>query len=278
MRDELRGPERLVAEIAARQHGVISTGQLRSAGLTRAAISRRVGGGRLHRLYRGVYAVGHTGLSARGRWKAAPLALGPRAVLSHRSAAELWELLPESGGLPEVTVRGAADPGRRRGVRVHRSVTLGRSAVAARDGIPVTRPARTLADLERTVPAHTLRRARRQAEYLGLPLDDEAGDGTRSDLERDFLALCRRSEIPEPEVNVPVGPFTVDFLWRARALVVEVDGYRAHRGRQAFTDDRVREAWLARRGLYVQRFSDWQIDNEPDEVVETVWALLRRQP
>jgi hypothetical protein len=266
----------MVAEIAARQHGVISLEQLLTAGLSRAAVSRRVRAGRLHRVYRGVYAVGHTALSARGRWKAATLAFGPRAVLSHRSAAELWEILAESGADPQITLPGPADPGRRRGIRAHRSATLNASVITSRDGIPVTRPARTLADLKRTASAPTVRRARRQAEYLGLPLGDEPGDGTRSDLESDFLALCQRSGIPQPEVNVPVGPFTVDFMWRDRALVIEVDGYRSHRGRQAFTDDRVREARLVQRGIYVQRFSDWQIDNEPEDVVQTVWTLLRR--
>ncbi len=186
-------------------------------------------------------------------------------------------MLPESERVPEVTVPGAADPGRRRGIRVHRSVRLDSSATTIRDNIPVTRPARTLSDLERTAQSHVVRRARRQAEYLGLPLDEVATDGSRSDLESAFLALCRRNRIPEPEVNVPVGPYTVDFLWRDRGLVVEVDGYGAHRGRQAFTDDRVRDAWLARHGLDVQRFSDWQIENQAREVVATVWSRLGRR-
>jgi hypothetical protein len=96
MRNIVRGPDAVVAEIAARQHGVIHIVQLLAAGLSRAGVSRRVAAGRLHPIHHGVYAVGHTGLSNRGRWKAATLALGSQAVLSHRSAAELWGCCPRA--------------------------------------------------------------------------------------------------------------------------------------------------------------------------------------
>jgi very-short-patch-repair endonuclease len=69
----------------------------------------------------------------------------------------------------------------------------------------------------------------RQAEFLRLPIGERlAPDHTRSELERRFLALCRRHRLPKPEVNVRVGPFLSDFLWRARHLVVELDGFGAH--------------------------------------------------
>jgi very-short-patch-repair endonuclease len=268
-------PDLIIARIAARQHGVVTVEQLLAAGMTPDAIAWGVAVGRLHRIHRGVYAVGHAGLTARGRWKAATLALGVGAVLSHRSAAELWAMLPERGGAPHVTVPGNAGRRNRRAIRVHRSVSLAPALTTSRDGIAVTRPTRTLADLRRVAGPTEVRRARRQAEFLGLPLDEDHGsDRTRSDLERDFLALCRRAKIPDPEVNVRVGPYTVDFLWRDERLAVETDGYGAHRGWQAFTDDRVRDAHLARLGIYVQRFSDWQLENEPAEVVATVSARL----
>jgi Protein of unknown function (DUF559) len=112
--------------------------------------------------------------------------------------------------------------------------------VTLRSGIPVTTPARTIADLHRVVSKRDkaglispreLRRAVRQAEVLGLPLGDEvASDRTRSDLERDFLRLCSRHDLPTPEVNVRIGSYLVDFLWRKQRLVVETDGYSSHRG------------------------------------------------
>jgi hypothetical protein len=122
-------------------------------------------------------------------------------------------MLPERRGYPHVTVRGDGGRQRRSWITVHRSRSLTPTKTTARDGIPVTTPVRTLADLRRTVTPSELRRARRQAEFLKLPLEEgHRTDRTRSDLERDFLALCRREGIPDPEVNVQIGRYTVDFL------------------------------------------------------------------
>src|SRR5688500_8790012 len=79
-----------VADLAARQHGVVSSVQLAGAGLGLGAIEHATRSGRLHRLHVGVYAVGHRPSSREARWMAAVLACGPGAVLSHRSAATLW--------------------------------------------------------------------------------------------------------------------------------------------------------------------------------------------
>jgi very-short-patch-repair endonuclease len=277
MRNKLGGADATVAEIAARQHGVIEISQLLACGLTKQGIGRRVRAGRLHRVHRGVYAVGHAGLSSHGRWKAATLALGPNAVLSHRSAADLWGMLREKGGLPQVTVPGTSDRPRRDGVIAHRSVSLTNDVWTLRDNIPVTTPSRTLSDLARVMEPRLVRAARRQAEFDRLPLSPaHHSDRTRSDLERAFLALCRRHRLRPPEVNVRIGPHTVDFLWRPRRLIVETDGYGAHSGRQAFTDDRVRDAKLAVAGYRVHRFADWQLEHEPRAVAQTLRVLLDR--
>lgn len=173
-----------IAEIAAKQHGVISSQQLRSSGLSRDTISRRNGAGRLHRVHRGVYAVGN-----------APR----RARAAH--------------GRPP-----------------SRSRTLTARETTRRMGIPVTTPARTLADLRQVVSQRELRRAIRQADALGLPLaPDAAHDGTRSDLERRFLGLCRRNRLPLPEVNAIVAGLEVDFRgasdawsWKPTATAITV--------------------------------------------------------
>jgi very-short-patch-repair endonuclease len=202
------------------------------------------------------------------------LACGPRAALSHRSAAELWQLLVPGDGPIDVTVPTTAGRRRRAGLRIHRTAHLPEDAVTSRDRIAVTTPARTLGDLRRVAPPSIARRATRQAEYLGLELGEIETDGTRSDLERAFLALCRRGRVPLPEVNVTVGRYTVDFLWRRQGLVVETDGYAAHRGRQAFEDDRARELYLHARGYRVCRFADSQVEHRGAEVLAVVRAEL----
>jgi very-short-patch-repair endonuclease len=139
--------------------------------------------------------------------------------------------------------------------------------VVWRRRIPVTTPAQTLGDLRGTVPEWQRRRATRQAEISGLRLGPEmATDRTRSDLERDFLRLCQRYGLSAPEVNVRVGRWTVDFLWRRQRVAVETDFYDYHRGRVAFQDDHARDLDLRRRGFKVHRFSEEQVNDRPAEV------------
>jgi hypothetical protein len=196
-------PDVLLARLAANQHGVVSLDQLRALGISSDAISRRVHAGRLHRIYRGVYAVGHPRLTHEGRWMAAVLACGSGAVLSHRSAAALWKLLPSQPGMSHVTVPSHAGRKRRKGIHLHRSTSLHPAQTTLRMGIPVTTPARTLADLRRCATEDELREARRRAELRGYHIGDAARtapDMTRGELERQFVRLCHRHGFPRPEV------------------------------------------------------------------------------
>jgi very-short-patch-repair endonuclease len=275
MREKVASRDGRVAEIAAQQHGVISQAQLIGAGLSTSTISRSVESGRLHRIHRGVYAVGHPGLSLYGRWLAAALAYGDRAAVSHRSAAELWGLLQPIDSPIDISVPGDGGRARRSGLRLHRRTALPPAAMTRRYGIPVTKPAQTIVDLRGAVPPRELRRAIRQANVLGLPIGSEASrDRTRSELEREFLHLCRKYGLPAPEVNVRIGPHLVDFFWRERRLVVETDGFRYHRGRQAFEDDRSRDLDLRSLGCDVLHFSYRQVSREPKRVVATVHDAL----
>jgi hypothetical protein len=268
-------PDAQVAAIAARQHGVVSIGQLREAGLSDDAVAGRVWAGWLHRIHRGVYAVGHPGLTFHRRGMAAVLAIGD-AYLSHRSAAGLWQLLPAEGGPIEVTLPSRNGRRGRRGIRVHRPVSLPAAACSRRDGIPVTTPARTIADLHGHVAPRIWRRAVRQAEILGLELEPTIEpDRTRSELERRFLHLCQRYGLPMPEVNVPVGHRVADFLWRERRLIVETDGYRFHRGREAFEDDRARDLELRALGFEVIRVSHRQVVAEAQQVAAVLRTALK---
>jgi very-short-patch-repair endonuclease len=262
-----RDPDWTIAKLAARQHGVVSVRQLRAAGLGKHQVHHRARTGRLHPVHRGVYAVGHAARGRESLWMAAVLACGDGAVLSHVGAAALWGLLRPVDGPVDVSVSTHAGLRARAGIRLHRCRALPTAACTKRRGIPVTTPARTIADLKATLPPRLVRRAVRQAEIAGYRLGpDLKSDRTRSDLERDFLRLCRRHGIPAPEVNVKVGRWTVDFLWRQGRVAAETDFYGYHRGRMAFRDDRARDLELRRHGLTVHRFSEEQVDERPSEV------------
>jgi very-short-patch-repair endonuclease len=155
--------------------------------------------------------------------------------------------------------------------------------VTLRDRIPVTTPIRTVADLRDAnrhrrpgaIPAWEIRKAVRQANIIGLPIERrDAADRTRSDLEGAFLRLCRRYRLPPPEVNVRIGPYLVDFLWRERQFVVETDSYLYHRGEMAFQDDHARDLDLMGRGFEVLRISELQLDEEPARVADVLAGRL----
>jgi very-short-patch-repair endonuclease len=145
-----------------------------------------------------------------------------------------------------------------------------------RERIPVTTVARTLLDLPSTLPPRLVRRAIRQAEFLGLGLGAIRTDRTRSELERYFLRLCRRYGLPLPEVNVEIGGMTVDFLWRDARLIVETDSYATHGGTVAFEDDHDRDLRLRRLGYAVHRFTERQLETESAAVAGDVVRALRR--
>jgi hypothetical protein len=269
-------------EIASRQHGVASLGQLESAGLSRYAVAKRAKSGRLHQVHRGVYAVGHRGLSLHGRFMAAVLACGEGAVLSHSSAAVLWKLLRPLDGPVHVSIPATSGRKKRPGIHLHRTPALAqpspsptyqgggrgrRLLTTRRDNIPVTTVARTIEDLHRIAfPPRLVRRAIRQAELAGHHLDGVESDGTRSDLETAFLDLYRHYGLPSPEVNVKLGRWEVDFLWREQLLVVETDTWTYHRGSIAFEDDHARDLDLRQQGFTVLRFTDKQLENEPERI------------
>jgi hypothetical protein len=195
---------------------------------------------------------------------AAVLALGPDGVLSHMGAAALRGLLrPESGPI-DVSLPSHSGRRRRGGIRIHRCASLRADQVTERFRIPVTTPARTIEDLRAVVPPYLVRRATRQAELARYPLGPGARTaGTRSDLELDFLAFCAKHGIPRPQVNVRIGRWRVDFLWRAERLAVETDFYDYHRGSVSFEDDHQRDLDLRRAGYAVRRYTGAQIRDHP---------------
>lgn len=269
-----------IAELAGRQYGVVSRAQLQGLGVGRGAIEKRSANGRLHRVYPGVFAVGHTALTREGRWLAAVLACGDGALLSHRSAGALWELVRYEGRRIDVNV----PPGNR-----HRSkgaIIVHRAArePATHQNIPTTTPTQTLTDLSYTLPQRAVERALEQAEKLQLLDVSKAGPRlkhlieqhdfapTRSELETAFLRLCRRHGLPRPHVNAQVEGEEVDFSWPEQRMLVETDSRLHHGTRAAFERDRAKDARLTSLGWRVVRFTYRQAIRDP----QTVATVLSR--
>src|SRR3954453_4299403 len=135
-----------LARLADQQHGVVSLSQLQLLGLSASAVQKRTANGHLHRVHRGVYAVGYRRLTERGRWMAAVLTFGPGAVLSHRDAAALLGLRQDRRPRIDVTVPRVGVR-RRPGIDAHVSATVRPADVTVQEGIPCTSVARTLLDL-----------------------------------------------------------------------------------------------------------------------------------
>jgi hypothetical protein len=199
---------------------------------------------------------------------AAVLACGPTALLSHRDAAMLWNIRRESRRQIDITVPGRG--GRRRdGITIHCGRPLCEEDVGVIDRIRVTSLARTLLDLAEVVSFRQLERAWEEADRLRL-LDMSAVEATlernagrrgakplgalvrdwreappvRSELERDFLDLCREEGLPPPVVNSVIAGFEVDIAWPEQKLIVELDGRGYHEHAKAFETDRVRDGVL----------------------------------
>jgi very-short-patch-repair endonuclease len=212
------------------------------------------------------------------------LACGEGAVLSHASAAELWGMRnarrrTQAGEAPSVHVSVPSTAGKRSrpGITLHRSTTLLARDCTRRQNIPVTAPARTLADLRPLLSPAQFAAARREAEFLRLPVDDAPPTNhTRSELEQRFVSLCRRHRLPQPLVNAGVHDYEVDFLWPDESLIVELDGWDFHRTRSAFEEDRARDARLSVLGYRVVRFTWRQVESRPGEVARTIRSLLRQ--
>lgn len=287
-----------VWDLARAQHGVLTRAQLLSLGLGPDSIKHRIAKGRLHPLWRGVYAVGRPEVGQKGWWMAAVLSCGPDALLSHRSAAALWGLVRASREVEFDVIVPTRTVRRRPGVRVHRRSDLGPEHRCEVTGIPVMDPISTLVDLASYVPEWQVERAINEADRLDL-VDPETLRGTvvalpprpgmacmrrllgldamtDSGLERRFLTIVRAANLPRPETQVWVSGYRVDFYWPNLGLVVETDGWRYHRtpGEQA-TDHRRDQAHTVA-ALTTLRFSESQIRYRPDEVTQTLATVASR--
>ena len=297
-----RGPDAAIAELAGAQHGVVARRQLIELGLGEDAIDHRLRRGRLHRLHRGVYAVGHRAVGRMGWWMAAALAGGPDAVLSHRSAAALWGIRRSAPDAAEITVPGPTRSSPR--IRRHRA-EVADDERGMRWGISVTTAARTVWDLAATSAPEQVEVDLRQLEFLHLhdrtPLTEildrypgrrgarrvrvaldrlrtTPAGRTASPLEERFLSFLDRHDLPRPRLNawidLPDRRIQVDCLWPAQRQVIELDGWEGHGTRSAFRDDRARDRHLRVAGYGVTRLALAQLEDEPTAIAADLRLLL----
>jgi very-short-patch-repair endonuclease len=270
----------LVRWLADRQQGVVARWQLLERGVSSHAIDARVKRGLLRQAHRGVYVVGHVAPARFAKEMAAVLACGPSAVVSHRSAAAMMEILPyPARGDVWVTVPNRSIEGGP-GIRIAHSSRLHPVDVGLLERVPITSPARTLVDLAAVVDTNQLERAvaqayvggwvteaelrrqlerdrgRRGAGRLRALLDREAEPAhTKSEAERRLLRIVRAAGLPEPRANAMVGPYEVELLWADQRVVAEYDSFEFHMNRRAFRRDRERTNWLQLQGHVVLRLT-----------------------
>jgi hypothetical protein len=282
------------AEIASRQYGVITREQLLDAGLSSAAITRRIQKGVLIPEHRGVYRVGHTAPSTEATYMAAVLAAGDGTLLAGRAAAHLMRLLKGPPPPPEVI---ANTKRRIKGVTTHRTRVVDPRDATTHRGIPITTIARTLVDLAASLPEQALARACHEAMvlYRTRPGDVEAvlerrpnakgasvlrsilrGDTriTLSQLEARFLEVLERNNLELPATNKRVGGRYVDCRWPHRRLTVELDSYRWHSTRHAWEQDRKRERKARARGDDFRRFTWGDVSGDARPLIRELRPII----
>lgn len=259
------------ARIAATQHGRITTEQLHSCGIGRSSIEKGVRAGRLHRVHRGIYALGHLAPSRMADAHGGVLAAGDDALLSRRWAATLLRIRDGIGPRIEVTVP-PANHRERPGLDIQRSLVLPFER-GTFEGIPITSPARTMVDLAHHLDDRdAIEWAMRELQFRRLydrgllelsnrrrpnrfisELLAGALAPTGSPLEVAFLnRVVRRHGLPEPLCQALLLGMHVDFFWERERLVVEVDG-RNHDQPMMRLADAHRTAALKEAGLRVER-------------------------
>jgi very-short-patch-repair endonuclease len=288
--------ERRIARIAGRQDNVMSREQLLQAGLGRGAIAHRIETGLWQRLHNKVYLLGPAPPTLMARARAAALACGADAVVSHRSAAEMFGLLPDTGGDIHVTVAGR-NVAPRAGVRRHRIAAFEPGEVTKMSGIPMTSVARTIFDMAATESPREVERAFQEALYRNLVTDRAVSAMlernprrkgarvirallrdprmTRSEKERALLKLIDQAQLPRPLTNVRLYGHLVDAYWPAEGLVLEFDGWSAHGHRLAFERDRKFDQVMLAHGKRVLRVTGRQFEQEPVAIAARIAMSLR---
>jgi hypothetical protein len=295
-------PVRGVARLAATQDGVVGHAQLLALGLSISWIKRQVDQGWLHIVFRGAYAVGHKRLTWRGRLRAAILSCGPRALISHRTAAALQGLRRSSSAVIHVTVPPGGREDRQQGIVLHRIRNMRDVEHDTVDGIPCTSVARTCLDMAAILRRDSLDSLLEQAErndaldvaaFLAVCKRGRKGSRalkralsiyrplpgwTRSRLERRAFSLLETAGITPDGVNVWVDDAAVecDLVFYEQKLVIEIDGGATHGTTAAKLRDPQRDAKLQIAGYAVLRVPEHRLVHAPGAYLDDATALLSR--
>jgi hypothetical protein len=293
-----RGPRDAAIREIARQHaGNVARTDLLEAGLSSSAIGHRVKTGALVPRYAGVYALAPARQDAQALIAAAVLAGGPHAVASHASAGFLWGFLARWEPPPEIAL--PAGDRRPRGILTHRCPSLEPQDITCQRGIPTTTPARTTLDLAPRLTEKALKRlvndalrsrhlrpaslqdiVQRNPYHPGTklltPFADDPNNPTNSDFEDDFLAFTQKYGLPTPQINVQVNGRQVDAFFPEHRLIVECDGWEFHKDRDAFEDDRERDAEHLKHGIRTVRITKRRLTQTPDREAARLKEILEQ--
>ena len=289
-----------MAMLAAQQYGIVTREQLHYLGYSTDAVDRMVAVGRLHTWHRGIFAVGHHGLSAHGLCMATVLFRGGGALISHQSAVWLWGLERKLEIPVHVSVRRRGWAGD--AVGLHHCPSLRDEDVTETERLAVTAVPRTLLDYASEAQQPRLERAIDRADRLELldlaaidrladEVDTHRGRGpllramtafresgfSRSGGEKRMLAALDDAGIRRPLVNNFVEGHELDFYWEQERLAVELDSWEHHRGRRSFADDHRRQEELAMAGVETIRVTGTRLRREPRKVARRIGSHLARR-
>lgn len=288
-----------VARLAGRQGGHVTRAQLLALGVPGRTITWQLEAGRLFRVHRGVYAVGHVPTSPLDRARGALLAAGARSALSRTSAAAFWGLYQRwPQPLEVVSPLQLRVPT----LKASRCNTLLGRDIRAKDGIRVTSPARTLLDIAPRTATKTLHRfhnqlrmgrlvnneqlldvAKRNPQHPGTKLllalaGASQGEAKRSGFEVDWPPFAARYELPDYKMNIHVAGERIDVLFTPDRLIVELDGWGTHGTKLAFEDDRDRDSSiLAATGIPTMRITYDGLHRRPRMQANRINAILARR-
>ena len=290
-------PDELIAQIAARQHGVFTKDQALGAGFSLAAIRHRRESRRWKTLYPGIYAI--AGSTATWHQRVIAVTLLYDGVASSITAGRVQGLLDGGDAPIHVTLPPGQKRRRRRGIVVHEAA-LTRTDIRWIDNIPVTRPERTLVDLAAVLPERALEAALDVAVQLGLAtipklycyidernlgnlpgmktlrklLDDRAKGAMHKELERIFRRKLKAAKLPEPVRQFPVGRYHVDFVYPQQQIAIELDGLGGHFSAEQFRRNKRRDNQIVLAGFDLFHFGWEDVNDRWDDVEGTIRKAL----